>query len=154
MTSIDRIRDFLDQPRFAFIGVSRQPQDFSRSLFREFRDRGYDAVPVNPEADEIDGQTCFHRLQDVTPPVESVLLMTSPAVTDRVVRDCATSGIRRIWMYRGAGRGAVTAEAVQFCESNGISVIPGECPFMFLPGQAWFHRLHGFVRKMTGSYPH
>jgi hypothetical protein len=28
--------------------------------------------------------------------------------------------------------------------------LPGECPFMFL---LWFHRLHGFVRKITGAYP-
>jgi predicted CoA-binding protein len=153
MTSIEHIRNFLAQPRFAMIGVSRRPKDFSRDLYREFRDRGYDAIPVNPEADEIDGQACFHRLQDVNPPVENVLLMTSPAVTDRVVRDCATSGIKRVWMYRAGGRGAVTAGAVDFCESNGISVIPGECPFMFLEGGAWYHRLHGLVRKMTGSYP-
>jgi hypothetical protein len=82
-----------------------------------------------------------------------VLLMTAPAVTDVVVRDCAEAGIKRVWMYRAAGRGAVTAEAVRFCESSGMSVIPGECPFMFLPGGAWIHRVHGLVRKIAGSYP-
>ena len=34
-----------------------------------------------------------------------------------------------------------------------IAVIPGECPFMYLPGGAGYHRLHGLVRKMAGSYP-
>jgi uncharacterized protein len=153
MTIKERIEAFLNQKRFAVVGVSQNPKDFSRALFREFRDRGYDPVPVNPAAGEIEGQPCFPRLQEVQPPVDSVLLMTSPAVTDTVVRDCAEAGIKQVWMYRAAGHGAVTPDAVRFCEANGMSVIPGECPFMFLPGGAWFHRLHGLVRKIAGSYP-
>lgn len=153
MTKMNQIQDFLGQHRFAIVGVSRGPQDFSRAVFREFRQRGYEPVPVNPEAKEIDGEQCFAHLQDVEPPVDSALLMTSPGVTDIVVRDCAQAGVKRVWMHRGGGQGAVSADAVKFCESNGIAVIPGECPFMFLPGGSWFHRFHGFVRKITGAYP-
>jgi uncharacterized protein len=154
MTSMQQIHDFLDLKRFAFVGVSRQPQDFSRALFREFLAQGYQAVPVNPDADEIDGQPCFARLQEIQPPVEEVFFMTAPAVTDTLVRDCPGAGIKRVWMFRGGGKGAATRESIQFCESQGIGVIPGECPFMFLPGGAWYHRFHGFVRKIAGSYPH
>jgi hypothetical protein len=82
-----------------------------------------------------------------------VLLMTSPSVTDTVVRECAVAGVKRVWMYRATGTGAVSGEAVKFCEAEGIEVIPGECPFMFLPEGSWIHRLHGFVRKITGGYP-
>src|SRR5262249_17095719 len=122
MTVSERIRDFLSQKRFAIVGVSRQPQDFSRALFREFRPRGYDVVPLNPEVQEVDGRTCFASLADVQPPVDSVLLMTSPSATDQVVHDCVATGVRRVWMYRAAGHGAVTADAVRYCESNGILV--------------------------------
>jgi predicted CoA-binding protein len=153
MKEMEHIQDFLAQKRLAVVGVSQQPKDFSRSLFREFLDRGYDAVPVNPAGGEIDGQRCFARVQDIQPPVTAVLLMTSPAVTDRVVRDCAEAGVRKVWMYRASGKGAVSAEAVGFCDANGISVIPGECPFMFLPNGAWFHRFHGWVKQIAGSYP-
>jgi uncharacterized protein len=153
MTVCESIQDFLGQKRFAIVGVSQSPKDFSRSLFREFRERGYDPVPVNPAAREIEGQACFSRLQEIQPPVHGALLMTSPAVTDAVVRDCAEAGIKRVWMYRAGGRGAVTQEAVQFCESSGMAVIPGECPLMFLPGGAWFHRFHGLVKKIARTYP-
>jgi hypothetical protein len=34
-----------------------------------------------------------------------------------------------------------------------MEVIPGQCPFMFLPGAAGVHRFHGFIRKITGRYP-
>ena len=87
MTRMESIQGFLGQKRFAVVGVSRQPQDFSRLLFREFLNRGYDTVPVNPEAAELDGRVCFARLNDVQPPVDTVLLMTTPAVTDTVRMD-------------------------------------------------------------------
>jgi predicted CoA-binding protein len=150
---MERIQDFLAHKRFAFIGVSRQPKDFSRALFREFRARGYAPVPVHPEAAEIDGLSCFARLQDVQPPVDSVLLITSPGATDGLVQECASAGIERIWLYRGTGQGAVTPSAVTFCEANGISVIPGECPFMFFDGTPLVHRVHGLARKILGAYP-
>lgn len=122
-------------------------------LFHEFLARGYDAVPVNPATQEIEGRRCYASVREITPPVDGVLLMTAPAVTDAVVRDCAAAGVKRVWMYRAVGKGAVSVDAVAFCESNGISVIPGECPFMFLPGASWLHRFHGLVRQVTGGYP-
>ena len=147
------IQTFLEQKRLAIVGVSQQSQDFSRSLFRELRGRGYEVVPVNPAAGEIEGQRCYARVQDIQPPVIAALVMTAPAVTDTVVRDCADAGVQQVWMFRGGGQGAVSAEAVEFCESRGMAVIPGECPFMFLPDGAWFHRFHGWVKKIGGSYP-
>lgn len=153
MQAMQRIQEFLAEKRLAIVGVSQQPKDFSRALFREFRARGYDVVPVNPQAREIEGQPCFAHVQDIQPPVATVLLMTSPAVTDAVVRDCAEAGVQRVWMYRAGGKGAVSAAAVGFCESKGIAVIPGDCPLMFLPDGAWFHRFHGWVKKIAGTYP-
>src|ERR1035437_9749703 len=104
MTRMENIRDFLAQKRFAFIGVSRQPKDFSRALFREFKTRDYEPVPVHPEAAEIEGARCFAHLRDIQPPVESVLLMTSPTVTNLLVRECLEAGIKRVWFYRGASQ--------------------------------------------------
>jgi predicted CoA-binding protein len=153
MTEMNEIERFLGRKRFAMVGVSRHPKDFSRSLFRAFREKGYDPVPVNPGATEIDGRPCFAKLQDVAPAVDAALLMTSPAQSERVVRDCAGAGIRQVWMYRAGGSGAVSVNAVAFCRSSDIAVIPGECPMMFLGDTGWVHRFHGFVRKITGSYP-
>ena len=71
----------------------------------------------------------------------------------RVVRDGAEAGIRRVWLYRAAGKGAVSAKAVDFCRGNGIQVVEGYCPYMFLPGAAFPHRAHGFLMKLTNRYP-
>lgn len=150
---LELIREFLEQPRLAVVGVSQHPKNFSRMLFREFRGRGYQAIPVNPAVKEIEGETCYARVQEIQPAVENALLMTSPAVTNVVVQDCAAAGVKRVWMYGAGSKGAVSPEAVAYCETHGIAVIPGECPFMFLPRGAWYHRLHGWVRKIQGAYP-
>lgn len=151
-TSLDAIQRFLAQKRIAFVGVSRDPKDFSSSLFREFTKRGYDLVPVNPKASEVLGRPSFARVQDIKPPVDAVLLMTNPCVSEAVVQDCAKAEIRQIWMYRAGGTGAVSPKAVDFCRDRGITVVAGECPFMFFPHNG-FHGIHGFIRKITGSYP-
>jgi uncharacterized protein len=153
MSSMAVIRDFLAQKRIAVVGVSHNPKDFSRSLLRTLRQRGYDAVAVNPHVNFVDDAPCFATLTAVTPPVDAALVMTSPAGTDEVVRECAKLHIPRVWMYRAGGKGAVSPQAVEFCEEHGIAVVPGECPYMFLQGESWFHRLHGFVRKISGAYP-
>jgi len=151
--SLDVITDFLAHKRMAMAGISRDPANFSMKLFEELIRCGYDVVPVNPNCGEVGGRRCFGRVQDVEPPVEAVLLMTPPEITEAVVRDCFDAGVRTVWMHRATGRGSVSPKAVQYCEDRGIRVIPGECPLMFLPGSAAFHRFHGFVRKITGRYP-
>ena len=152
-TTRTQIDDFLAQKRLALVGVSREAEDFSRRLFQELRERGYDVVPVNPAAAEIDGQRCFARVQDIAPAVDTALLLTSPEATDQVVQDCVEAGITRVWMHRGAGVGAVSDAAVKFCDEHGIQVVAGFCPYMFLPDAGFVHRLHGFAKKITGSYP-
>jgi predicted CoA-binding protein len=153
MTTLNTVTDFLNQKRIAVVGVSHRREDFSRTLFHELQHRGYEVVPVNPEFTEMEGQRCFAHVQDIAPPVDGALLMTSPRVTDQVVQDCAAAGVKRVWMYRATGKGAVSSDALKFCESQGISVVPGECPLMFLHGGAWVHRAHGFVRKIVGHWP-
>ena len=153
MTSRRTIDDFLAHKRLAVVGVSHNPRDFTRMLFKEFRSRGYDVVPVTPNAAEVDGLRCFGRVQDVVPPVEGALVLTNPAVTEKVVHDCAEARIPRVWMYRAAGVGAVSPAAIEFCESSGMQVVGGECPFMFFPQTGLPHRVHGFVRRLCGRYP-
>ena len=151
--ALDTIENFLAHKRIAMVGVSRESKDFSVTLFKELRRRGYEVVPVNPKTSEVLGQPCFARVQEIQPPVEAALLMTSPDVTDEVVHDCAEAGIRRVWMYRAGGRGAVSPQAVKFCREHGIELVPGQCPFMFWRDAGIGHRFHGLIRRITGHYP-
>lgn len=153
MTTLSDVKDFLVQRRIAMVGVSRNPQDFSRVLFRELCAKGYDVVPVNPSAPDIEGKKTFARVQDIAPPVDGALIITPSTQTEQVVRDCVAANIRRVWMHSGGGQGSVNPKAVAFCKGSGIRLVEGHCPFMFLPETQFFHRFHGFVLKLTGKYP-
>jgi predicted CoA-binding protein len=153
MTTQADIDDFLAQKRFALAGVSRQPKEFSRVVFREFRAKGYDPVPVHPDASEIEGAHCFARVQDIQPPVDTALLMTTAAVSGAVAEDCIASGVKRVWFYRGAATGTVNQQAIEQCRASDLHVIPGECPLMFLHRTGLIHRIHGWVKKIRGTYP-
>jgi predicted CoA-binding protein len=153
MASKRAIDSFLSCRRIAVVGASRDPKDFSRTILRAFVERGYDVVPVNAAGGEVDGRPSARRVGEVTPPIEAALLMTPPSASERVVRECAEAGVKRVWMHRGAGRGAVSPEAVAFCRERGIEVVDGECPFMFLPGRGWVHGAHRFFRRLGGRLP-
>ena len=142
------IRRFLAERRFALVGLSRDPSDFSRRLFRELLARGYDVVPVNPLMPLVEGLHCHARVQEIGPRVRAALLLTPPSLTDQVVRDCAEAGVEMVWMHRGVGQGAVSADAAAYCRARGIQVVDGECPYMYLPHAGMVHRIHGLVRRL------
>lgn len=155
VTSRQTVDDFLALKRLAVVGVSRDPKHFSYVVWQELRQRRYEAIPVNPNATEIDGQRCYARVQDIEPPLQGVLVMTPPSATAQVVRDCVEAGIGHVWMHKGAGGGpgAVDAAAVALCEEHGIELVAGHCPYMFLPGTPFFHGIHRFFKKISGDYP-
>ena len=144
--TVERAREFLTAKRIAVVGVSRGERDFSRAIFRELVARGYDVVPVNPGAEQVEGRRCFPRLQNVRPAADAALLLTSREQTDAVLRDCVEAGIRRVWLHRGAGVGAASPGALAFCAANGLEVVHDLCPFMALPGAGFPHRVHRFFR--------
>jgi len=152
-TTISQINEFLALKRVAVVGVSRNEKETSHTLWQELRQRRYDAVPVNPAATEIDGKPCYASVRDIEPPVEGALIMTTPAVAEQVLEDCAAAGVRHVWLYGGLGGGATSPATIAAAERHGLDTVAGHCPYMFLPGTSAFHGLHGFAKKLTGSYP-
>jgi predicted CoA-binding protein len=153
MASMESVRNLLERKRFAFVGLSTNPRDFSRQVLGEMERRGYQAVPVNPGADAIGGVPAFDRVQDIPGSVEWALVMVPASAAAEVVRDCVQAGVRRVWLHRGGGPGSVSPQALALCEDHGVEVVDGQCPLMFLEGAGFPHRLHGWFKKIGGSYP-
>jgi predicted CoA-binding protein len=152
-TTLKQIEDFLALKRVAVVGVSRNEKETSHTLWQELRQRRYDAIPVNPATTELDGRPCYATVRDIEPPVEGALIMTTPAVAEQILEDCAAAGIRHVWLYGGLGGGATSKATVATADRLGLDAVAGHCPYMFLPGTPVFHSIHGWGKKMTGSYP-
>ncbi len=152
-TTLKEVEDFLALKRIACVGVSRDPKHFNTALWQEFRQRRYEAIPVNPNTAEIDGQKCYPSVKDIKPPVEGVLIMTKAKETDAIVRDAAEAGIKHVWFYGGAMPGAVTPAAEKLAADSGMHVVKALCPYMFFQGSGAMHAPHRVWKKLTRTYP-
>lgn len=150
MVSTAVAEEFLSHRRLALVGVSRDPKAFSVSVYRELKAHGYEMVPVNPRAGTVDGDRCLASVADLPPEVEGVIVMVPAEASAGVVQACIDRGVPRVWLHRGAGPSSVSEEAVALCHANGIDVVEGACPMMFLDDTAWIHRAHRWGRRVTG----
>ena len=148
--AIDR---FYVNGRIAVIGASRDKRKYGHALLAALRTRGYDAVPVNPNASAIDGIPCFGNIKDVAPKAEAAIAVLAAPKLEAVVRDCAAAGVRTLWMHEHVMKGVRNPRAIYLCEENGIECIAGFCPMMFLPKTGLQHKIHGSILKLFGAYP-
>jgi predicted CoA-binding protein len=138
--------DFLAHGRIAVTGVSRSPESHGANVvYKRLRDRGYTVFAINPAADEVEGDPCFHDLTSVPGGVEGVVIGTSPAHADETMRECVELGIDRVWMHRGPGAGSVSPDAARYGREHGVTVIDGGCPCMFGPTADTGHKVMRFL---------
>ena len=147
------INKFLDLKRIAFVGISSNPKDFRRMIYKELVKLNYEIIPVNPKIDEIDGVKAYPGVKDIDPTVEGVFVMTTADIAEQIVQECIEAEIKNVWLHKGVGKGSVNDKVLSICEENGIEVVPGYCPFMFLPESNFPHNIHRFIKKLKGSFP-
>jgi predicted CoA-binding protein len=146
--------EFLAHRRVAVTGVSRHPETHgSNVVYKRLRERGYEVFAVNPNADEVEGDRCYHDLRSIPGGVEAVVIGTRPEIAEETVRECADLGIAHVWMHRGPGGGSVSEEAADYGRKHGITVIDGGCPCMFGPTADFGHKVMRSVFTLTGNVP-
>lgn len=147
------VADFLAQRRLAVAGVSRDPRQPANAIFRRLREAGYTVYPVNPNAESVEGETCYPDLASMPELPDGVVAVTPPEATLALAHECVALGIPRLWMHRGIGPGSVSDEAVAVCREHGITAIPGVCPMMFVGPVDVVHRCAIGCKRLTGRLP-
>lgn len=146
--------EFLACKRIAVTGVSRNPKGHgSNAVYKRLRDRGFQVFAVNPNADSVEGDTCYHTLAAIPGGVEAVVIGTRPDQDENTVRECIELGIKRVWMHRSFGAGSVSSKAAALGRDNGVTVIAGGCPLMFEPAADSMHKALRFVCTLSGAAP-
>lgn len=146
--------EFLANQRVAVTGVSREPNGHgSNFVYRRLRERGYEVFAVNPNADDVEGDPCYHDLRSVPGGVDAVVIATTPEIAEKTMRECAELGIKHVWMHRGPGAGSVSQAAADFARQHGIAVIDGGCPCMFDPAADLGHKAMRVVLTLNGNVP-
>ncbi len=148
MTTQASVEDFLAQKTLAIAGVSRSGKGFGNSVIKDLSGKGYEVLPVHPEVDEVAGFHCYRSIADLPKEVGGLVLVVPPDQTKKLVREAKDAGIQRVWMQQGAE----SAEAIRYCEENGIDAVHGECVMMFAQ-PAGVHRFHRWVNGVFGKLP-
>lgn len=146
--------DFLACKRIAVAGVTRKPEGHGANLvYQRLRERGYKVFAVNPNADVVEGDKCYHDLKSIPGGVEAVMIATRPDAAESTMRECAELGIKYVWMHNSFGGTSVSQVAAGFGRDHGISVIPGGCPLMFEPVSDGGHKAMRWMLTLSGAVP-
>jgi predicted CoA-binding protein len=121
MTEQAKIKAFLEGNRFAVVGASANREKYGNKVLRVYQQNQLEVVPVNPAGGEIEGLTAYADLPSIPGTIDGVSIITPPKVTEQVVAQALSLGIKNIWMQPGAE----SAEAVELAEAAGANVIAG-----------------------------
>jgi predicted CoA-binding protein len=125
----DPIDRFLASPAFGVVGASVRRHKYGNKVLRCYQQNRRRAIPVNPREPVIEGAPCAASVADLPPDVESISVITPPAITERVVEEAILKGIRNVWMQPGAE----SDRAVARCVEAGVNVIAdGRCVLVVL----------------------
>lgn len=115
------INDFLNGDTFAVVGASRDRSKYGNKVLRVYLQNGQRVQPVNPNANEVEGLKAYADLASLPGQVHGISVVTPPEVTEQVVEQAATLGIRHIWMQPGAEN----VTAIEKAREHGMNVIAG-----------------------------
>jgi len=146
--------DFLANKRIAVTGVSREGSSHGANIvYQRLRERGYEVFAVNPNAETVEGDVCYHDVQSIPGGVQAVVIGTRPSYAEDTMRECAVMGIRQVWMHRAFGAGSVSETATEYGRRHGITVIDGGCPLMFGATSDPGHKLIRAFGRLTRNVP-
>jgi len=148
MTDELKIKSFLAEKKLALVGASRTGKKFGNVVQKELGNKGYELFLLHPEAQEINGATCYGSLSQLPEKVGGLINVVPPEQTEKMVREAQAAGIKKIWMQQGSE----SQEAIQFCKENDMELVHGECIFMFAQPQG-FHKFHHWVWGLLGKLP-
>ncbi len=117
----------------AVIGASNDRHKFGNKAFRAFRQRGYDAIPINPNTSEVEGVKAYASVLDVPRAIDMATLYVPPAIGEQLVDHIARKGIRELWLNPGAESDrlverarALGLEPMQACSILAIGESPSD----------------------------
>ncbi len=116
---------------WAVVGCSPDPRRASHRVARFLQAHGYRVIPVRPDVDEILGERCWPRLEDIPAEeeVEVVDVFRRSELAGRHVDEAITVGAKAVWLQLGV----IDEEAAGRAREAGLEVVMDRCPAIELP---------------------
>jgi len=149
------VHRLLNPRSIAIVGASRHPDHFSYPLLEIVLRCGYQGAvyPVNPQADEIMGLTCYPSVRDIPGEVDTAMIMTAKRFAAQAIEDCIAKGVQGVvimtagFAEQGAEGRRQQAELVARAREAGVRIIgPNTLGFFSAPVHLDLI-MSGFIRE-------
>jgi predicted CoA-binding protein len=115
------IHDILSRRVFAVVGASRDTEKYGYKVYKHLQKAGYSVYPINPNADDIDGEPTYPLLDNVPENIDCVVTVVPPEITFEIVRQAGALRIPYMWMQPGSESESAIIET----QAQGIQAVYG-----------------------------
>ncbi|MGI0048118.1 MAG: CoA-binding protein [Nitrososphaera sp.] len=118
------IKKFYDLKNIAVVGMSKNEGKNAHYVPKYLIGLGYNVIPVNPTAGEIQGRKSYPAISSVPEKIDIVDIFRPSEDVPAVVQDALKKdGIKVIWMQEGI----YSEEAERMAREKGIEVVYNRC---------------------------
>jgi predicted CoA-binding protein len=142
-----QIENFISSKRIAVVGISRSGKKFGNAASKELIKRGYEIYPVHPDAEVIDGMTCFPNLESLGGKADALLISIPPAKVPPVLEEATRAGLKNIWLQQGSW----SKEVQQAADRLNLHVVSKKCILMYAPPVTSVHKFHRTIKSIFGG---
>jgi len=107
----------------AVVGLSDKPHRTSYMVSEAMQVKGYKIIPVNPNAKQILGETCYPSLKDVPVKIDIVNVFRRSEYTPQIAQEAVAAKASTLWLQLGIAND----EAAQIASEGGLTVIMDRC---------------------------
>jgi predicted CoA-binding protein len=103
----------------AVVGASADRHKFGNKAVRAFRAAGYEVIPINPAAREVEGLPAYASVLDVPGKIDMATVYVQPHVAQQLLPELSKKGIGEVWLNPGAD----DDDVVEAARGLGLNVI-------------------------------
>lgn len=152
VTLAEAAEQFLSQPTFAVVGLSRGSDDTAKSIYEKLKATGRDVYAIHLTENIVKGIPCWPTIGACPETIKAIIVVTKPEFTSDILDKARKEGVRWAWLHKSFGN-SVNPEAVLNARKAGMRVIDGGCPMMFLAPVDGAHACFKHLLKWVGRIP-
>ncbi|MCY9588511.1 CoA-binding protein [Paenibacillus chitinolyticus] len=107
----------------AVVGLSDNPERVSHMVSAAMKSRGYEIIPVNPNADVILGGKSYASLSDIPGNVDIVNVFRRSDQVVPIAEEAVRKGAKVLWLQQGV----YNEEAAEIAQRGGLKVVMDRC---------------------------
>ncbi|MDH3203354.1 MAG: CoA-binding protein [Nitrosopumilus sp.] len=107
----------------AVVGISTNPEKSAHYVPKYLQSKGYDIVPINPNAEQILGKRCLKSIEDVEDAIDIVQIFRPSDQVLPFVKIAISKNPKVIWLQKGIHN----LQAEELALEKGIDVVFNRC---------------------------